>query len=130
MIDGFTVGKTVALTKDIKNQKKEFIKKTCITCKGTGKWINSFNEEDVRECFGCGSFGKVLIGINVNDESGRPVWEKFTKGTVGTIKKTRLVGKFNSYTKPDINNIEVFVDVGELSFHTKISNLELIEENT
>jgi len=127
MIDGFVAGKSVTLTKDIKNQKKEFIEKTCTSCKGAGKWINSFNEEDVRECFGCGSAGKVLIGLNVNDERGKPVWERFTKGTVGTIKKTLVTGKFNSYTKPDVNNIEVFVEVGERSFHTKISNLELKE---
>jgi hypothetical protein len=127
MVDGFVPGKSVILIKDIKNQKKDLIKKTCITCKGSGKWINSFNKEDIRECFACKTAGSILIGLNVNDDNGKPVWEEFPKGTVGIIKKTYLIGKFNSYTKPDINNIEVFVDVGERSFHTKIFNLKLIE---
>jgi len=130
MNDLFKSGTKVVLKKNIRNHKQEQIKKTCIKCNGTKIWKNSFDDSDVRPCLNCNGKGEIIVGINVNDINGKPIWNRFPKGTIGTVKNFEIRGKFNTRFSPSKESIRIFIESELGSFYTNSKNLKILgDEN-
>jgi hypothetical protein len=101
-------GQRVRLLAPVKNQKKESV--PCRKCGGRGKWTNPRNPTDVPACFTCNGTGH-KPGDKLKNAAGKPVWDEFSAGTVGTCIRTGFYGKtyLNGYNTVNRSNTTVYM---------------------